>query len=489
MGALPAPGRTAVRIAGDMHQWLIVWQGCVTILRDNALHVANPVVAVGVEVDHAGNLDDVVLHRITPPHTYGQVKYAVDSTSPVNTDYLLKPGSSGGRSILSKIASTWKELTSDGCPVDLVVISNRVPDAGDPLVALRDSRTGLLMPKAAHGSAKSATGVARARWAVDAGLDKNQLLELFTVLRFDLGRDPTHLHELVSLQMLAAGLRHDDNAVHTAADWIARQVRDGHTHLDRVTIQQAVDNLGLRAGPARTVLSIATLKPDPLAGDADCALDWVERFDGDSAYLKRRPRAPATWNQLQTDIETVPDRLPTGHSAVLLTGSLRQATAFAIGGALRMVTGIDIAVNQRGQLWSSSEPYDKPMAPGVTEHSVGQGDELAVALAVATDATEDVLEFVCKRELPIERLLVLRPPAGTKDNAVPDAAAAVALAVGVRDTVRQAGRNNPRVHLFLAGPMGLALLLGHRWNRVKPTVVYEDVQDELTYEAAFTLDA
>ena len=49
--------------------------------------------------------------------------------------------------------------------------------------------------------------------------------------------------------------------------------------------------------------------------------------------------------------------------------------------------------------------------------------------------------------------------------------------------------NNPRVHLFLAGPLGLALLLGHRWNRERPTVVYEDVQNELTYEAAFTLDA
>jgi CBASS immunity sensor of nucleotide second messenger signals len=154
-----------------------------------------------------------------------------------------------------------------------------------------------------------------------------------------------------------------------------------------------------------------------------------------------------------------------------------------------MVTGIDIAVNQRGQLWSSSEPYNAPLAPTATEHSIGQGNELTVALAAATDPTEDVLEFISKHELPIDRLLILYPPAGAKDNAIPDAAAAVALAVGIRDTVRQASRNNPRVHLFLAGPLGLALLLGHRWNRVKPTVPYEDVQNELTYEAAFTLDA
>jgi hypothetical protein len=36
--------------------------------------------------------------------------------------------------------------------------------------------------------------------------------------------------------------------------------------------------------------------------------------------------------------------------------------------------------------------------------------------------------------------------------------------------------------------MGLALLLGHRWNRIAPTTVYEDLA-ALGYEAAFTVSA
>lgn len=36
--------------------------------------------------------------------------------------------------------------------------------------------------------------------------------------------------------------------------------------------------------------------------------------------------------------------------------------------------------------------------------------------------------------------------------------------------------------------MGLALLLGHRWNRVAHTIVYEDLA-ALGYEAAFTVSA
>lgn len=44
------------------------------------------------------------------------------------------------------------------------------------------------------------------------------------------------------------------------------------------------------------------------------------------------------------------------------------------------------------------------------------------------------------------------------------------------------------VHLFLAGPMGLSLLLGHRWNHVAPTIVYEDLA-ALGYQPAFTVSA
>jgi len=77
---------------------------------------------------------------------------------------------------------------------------------------------------------------------------------------------------------------------------------------------------------------------------------------------------------------------------------------------------------------------------------------------------------------------------GPRDNAVAGAEQACALAVGLRDAARRAAHGLPRVHLFLATPMGLALLLGHRWNRIAPTMVYEDLA-ALGYEAAFTVSA
>jgi len=306
-----------------------------------------------------------------------------------------------------------------------------------------------------------------------------------TVIDRQVRHDRQLLHDMVR----AAGLRDDATAERAVHEWMAEQIAIGRTDIDRTTIERAVTQLGLRDSRPRAVLSVATLKPDLMAAQADYALDWVDRFEGESDFLKRRPLAPSTWTQLQADIEAIPAKLPRNRSEVLVTGSLRQATAFAVGGALRGVTGMEVAVNQRGQLWASNTDFDNPIAPIVTERRVDAGDDLAVAISVAADPVEDVLAFINDMNLPVKRLISLAPAGGIRDNAIPDAATATAYTLGCRDAVRRECRRHPRIHLFLAGPMGLALLLGHRWNRLCPTVVYEDVKGPAVYEQAFTIDA
>ena len=490
MTHLPAPGPTSVRTTGDYYQWLTAWEACLILLRENAAHSDNSVRSVGVELDGVGNLDDVVLLRETPPSTYIQVKYAVDSTTPVNEEYLTKPSTSGGPSVLKKIAKAWSQLAVDGQSAELVLVTNRTPDQSDDLVSVRDARTGLLMPKAGGGGPKSRLGLARARWAKEAGLTEDELLALLSVLRFDWARDLVRFEETLQLLMAVTGLRHDAQAMKDGASWVAEKVREGRRELTLEMVRSAVDTLGLKSGPARAVLSIATLKPDPLADDADHRIDWIDRFDGDSDYSKRRPLPPNTWRQLQADIEAAPGRLPIGSTAISVTGSFRLAPAFLVGTAFRMVTGADLAVMQRGQLWSTSDPYDTALAPGAKEYRIDQGDALAVAIAIATDPTEDVLTYLREQDVPVSKLIVLTPPdTAAKDGSVPDNAAANALAVGIRDRLRRATRPVRRMHLFLACPMGLAVLLGHRWNRLCQTVVYEDIKVDEGYEPAFSVDA
>jgi hypothetical protein len=486
-GPLPAPSATGARVAGDRYQWLVAWHACLTVLRDAATGASNPAVSVGVEADGAGNVDDVVIRRLRSPHSYKQVKYAVDSSTPVNGGYLTAASKTGGPSILAKLAAAWRQLTGTGEPVELALITNRAPDQDDPLISGRDARTRLLLPRAGEGGPGSARGKARAAWAKAAGLTEAELLDLLAVLDFDLARDRMHLEETVKLTMFAAGLRSDDLALAAGADWVAEQVVAGRRELGLETIQNAVRSRGLRSGPTRTIVSIATLIPDRLAAQAAYAIDWVDRFDGPDAYAKRRPRAPATWQQLQADIEDIPARLGAA-SHVAITGSLRLAPAFTVGSALRMVTNTDIAVMQRGTPWTSDAPYTTPITPTSAEYDIGQGEDVAIAIEVATTMTADVQAYLQDRRIPADRLVVLGPPGGPRDNAVAGPEQACALAVGLRDAARRAAHRHPRVHLFLATPMGLALLLGHRWNRIVPTILYEDLA-ALGYEAAFTISA
>ncbi len=487
-GSQPPPSSTGVRIAGDRYQWLLAWLDCVLLLREQQSNAPNPAVAVGVEVDGAGNFDDIVVYRQHPPHSYKQVKYAVDASSPINSSYLTSASHAGGPSILAKFARAWERLTAAGDPVHLTLITNRAPDPRDPLVVERDARTRLLVPRGAAGGANSSLGKTRRVWATAAGLSEADLLELLQVLEFDLARDRQHVEDVTRQAMLLTGMRDDDQALALATDWIEAQVVAGIRRLSVEVIVAAVEELGLRVAENRVIVSIATLAPDPLAEQASYALDWVDRFDGETPFAKRRPRAPFTWQELQHDIDELASACRS-EARIAVTGSLRLATAFAVGAAMRMVTNTDVAVIQRGQLWSSDAGYDAPIQPFTHEIRIEQGDDLAIAVAIAADPTDAVSEYLRSSELPVSRLVVLSFDALPRDNLVQSSEHACALAIGIRNEARVQVRGHSCVHLFQAGPMGLGLLLGHRWNRVAPTLVYEDLGQSRGYEQAFHVDA
>ncbi len=118
----------------------------------------------------------------------------------------------------------------------------------------------------------------------------------------------------------------------------------------------------------------------------------------------------------------------------------------------------------------------------------GQGDDIAIVVDIATTATADVLTWVRETGAPVRELVTLAPPSGTpKDNAITRRVHGRRLRG--RDARRSARLRGScaQIHLFMAAPLGLALLIGHRWNRVGLTHVYEDLQPG--YERAFTISA
>jgi hypothetical protein len=121
---------------------------------------------------------------------------------------------------------------------------------------------------------------------------------------------------------------------------------------------------------------------------------------------------------------------------------------------------------------------------------LGQGDDLAAALAVAAEPIEDVIAFARANQLPVNAVARVALPGGPHVARIADGGHAVGAVHGIRDETRRLLRETGarRIHLFLAAPAGLALLLGHRWNRIAPTVVYEDLGLD-GYEPAYDITA
>jgi hypothetical protein len=152
---------------------------------------------------------------------------------------------------------------------------------------------------------------------------------------------------------------------------------------------------------------------------------------------------------------------------------MRQATGFNAGTVLRRVLGYEIGIRQGQQLWSS-EGAVAAQAPTAHKRDLGLGTDPALVVSVTTDATNTVVNSIETNPAPRGRR-AHRAANGTAGRS----------GVGAGRGGRQRPRDrHPRLarqiavptgslHLFLAGPLGLAVLLGHHWNRVMPTVVYE----------------
>lgn len=481
MSSNQMPSATGVRIAGDDYQWLHAWRTCMEIVHEQATgNTSNPGIAVGIEEPGVGNGDDVVRHRSEPPHAYMQVKYAVDNRTPVGLAYL------DDEKILRKLVSTHQALTGSGTPVEMRLVTNRLPDPNELLLKDRDGRDGRLLPRAAQGGPKSDRAKARAEWAAAAGTDEQTLLAFLESFHLDIAYDTDRLHQAVSLLMTANGLRSDHAAITLGTGWIQSEVIAGHRRLDLDEITGAIDHLNLRTGEPWHTISISTVDHDPLAHQATAAIDWVDRIEGDNPFKKVVPAVPATWGDLAADIQGLRQGLGL-HRRVLITGYFRQATGFYTGTQLRAVYGYHIGHKQRDQLWTSdasTSPYELTTAT----MSVGNGPDLALIVNVSTDATLAVNQWLQGQSIPIGTVLSVTPASGTGPNSVPTPEAAQSLAIAIRDAARHNAPRNGDVHLFLAGPLGLSLLLGHNWNRIATTHVYEHLGGT-DYMPSFTVDA
>lgn len=476
---------SGARQGGDDYQHLVAWN---RILRSR-LPGRPALRAVELEALDAGNVDDVVVHYVGAPSEYSQVKYAVDLSSPLSSDYLLQR-SGRGTSVLQKFLDSYRQL--GGAGTELRLITNRAPDPTDPALSSIDGRTGLLVPAFETASSGSALGRLRFTWCSHLGCETEELLALLSHLEFRIGRQYAAEEETAGDYMGAAGFRNDITAIRLGIDRVRRWVLEGRRQLTASEVDEGIDQLELAASEPAAILHIQALDRDPMAQEATEVLDWVPLFAGDTAAARRETlRSDAYTAVMEPELEAAAARLiGAGYHRVLVRGPMRLATSFRVGTALPRVRNMTLVRRQGGEYWSTDASPTGLVGQLVsTDTPVGSGADVALAVGITAAPTEDVLRFLNKSGLPVGLLRTVSLGGGPDDTAVRGDGHAVAIAQAIRETARELvrDRNGATIHLFLACPGGLALILGNRWNRVAPTVVYEDLIG--TYQRAFHVSA
>ena len=291
--------------------------------------------------------------------------------------------------------------------------------------------------------------------------------------------------------MLANGMRDDEHALVVGIGCVRDLVASGVRALSLDELQKLVDSLDLYQSEPATLAAIQAIDRDQHPEDASFSVDWVDLFEGDHPSERIAPTDPDVWEtRMRPDLE---EMVRCARSAsvqrVLVRGSMRLPIWFAVGTAFSSVAGFDIMCRQRGQVWSSEAEASGHIEVLMNKTELNQGVDLAVVVDIAAEATEEVVQYARTKGLPVKAVVSLGLAGGAHDQTVRNARHAASIARAARDAVRRlVGEHSAeRLHLFLAVPGGLALLLGHRWNRIATTVPYEHLGPGAGYIPTFTI--
>jgi hypothetical protein len=207
-------------------------------------------------------------------------------------------------------------------------------------------------------------------------------------------------------------------------------------------------------------------------------LDWSERFSG-------RETDAATWEQILLPAlreVTSALRLHGGARPVVASGLPSIPAATALGIAFLAQGGQSIAWSQYTpgrpeQLWTIDAAREPAGFTSKTAERDVSGKDLAVLVSVAEDV-EPAFSQTTNGSLPAFRAItrIFHPGQKRFDIASPGMAADIAATVvqavrSARDTYRPMGT----VHLFMAVPVGLAMLIGQGLNTFGDVQTYEHI--------------
>lgn len=218
------------------------------------------------------------------------------------------------------------------------------------------------------------------------------------------------------------------------------------------------------AAPGSFALHLVSDRPEPTPAGA-FTLDF-------SAYsgVPGRYAPPADWTR---DVGVPLGLLATwlrdrGRRRVAITGSYRLTTGFLLGAALRSAAGFELDIDTKSGVWATDEHPRAGDAPPLTLRPAAQLSSGVLRLAFGVLRSPEAI--LVGSGIPGDTIATAQC-----DEAVTSGRAQQALVAAFkRFATAETTRLKPEaVELYFVGPASLAVALGHRWNAMPPTQVFE----------------
>lgn len=464
---------SGARIRGDDYQHLFAWCQVLRALRQDS-----DISAIGVEDLGTGNVDDVTVYHRQEQNEFYQVKSSVDARRMVNFNWLTTSTDAGGPSMLKRFYASWLSLAGNGQRPRLGLVTNRPCDPSDPIIVLRDGRDGTVAARLSEVGANTNSGRARRDLGVHLGIEEAELIEFLRNLHFRVGKIQEEWSEQAEMLMYSLGLRSDQTAIQQGISTIRGWVTGGKRQLSIDEIQDEVATLNLRMSKPVGVLLVQAIERDLMPENATVALDWVDLYQGDEPRTRRRLHDNRLWNKrLRPEIQEAARILRAkGYRQVLVKGYMRLPSWFTVGTSLGDAAGFEVTSFHGTEEWASTGSVSRFPNAIVKNEKLGTGQALAVGVSLATNLSHDVVAYLTTNVPEVGRYVCLAPEAGPHNRAITNGSAALGWAINIRDHIRVLAREYKpdRLHLFLATPTRAALLLGHFWDRLPDTQLYED---------------
>ena len=465
----------AAAIRGDDYQHAIGWYWACQALDDP------DITSVSIEDAAGGHFDDVVVRRRQEPDLYWQVKSSNYGSVVVDEAWLLAPVTRAGSSPLQHFHATWCRLRAAVKPFELTLLTNRGFDQADAILRLRDLKTEKInITVMTAAGPRSAVGRERQRWARHLGIGFGELADFLGCLSWKSGSAESSWDQQARHLMRLAGLRSDDDAVTLGKALVRGWVTDGAGPMSRDEIRRAVASAGLLARNGTLVLAVHAIDRQQTPTPPNVEIDLVNLYAGTDAFTRVQLRDPADWNaKVKPAIGNAAQELEAyATRRVHITGSMRLPLWFAIGRALPDVRGWVLSLDQRAEEWSTDTAPEEGTARVLAETHIGNGTDLAIIISITHEISDDVTRYIGEASLPVNTLLALGPQGEPGNHEATSAGWATAWVHSAREQARRAVTSTAatRAHLFMAAPAALAMMLGHQWNLMPPTTVYEHVR-------------